>query len=172
MVIWHIKLKGITNAATWLKIVCPQTFLPADTWDGVSRSKFNFFRTWSCCISNKRTSRMQQHGSKYYACRPPPPPIPSIRMWLIVNFQLFHDMVYQIKGNHEMQQHSSKYFTCRPPSPLTLGMGPIGRNLTFSDHGHVDIKLNGIIKCSNIVANILPADPYTPPPHHPHPPTP
>ena len=66
-----------------------------------------------------------------------------------------------------MQQHSSKYFTCRPPSPLTLGMGPIGQNLTFSDHGHVDIKLNGIIKCSSIVANILPADPYTPPPHHP-----
>ena len=23
-----------------------------DPWDGVNRSKFNFFRTWSCCISN------------------------------------------------------------------------------------------------------------------------
>ena len=52
---------------------------PPDPWDGVKRSKFNFYRTWSCCISNKRDSRMQQNGSKYFACRyplPPPPPPP------------------------------------------------------------------------------------------------
>ena len=41
----HIKLKGITNAAT---LFCPQTALPDH---GVKRSKFNFFRAWSCCIS-------------------------------------------------------------------------------------------------------------------------
>ena len=46
--------------------------------DGVNRSKFNFFRAWSCCISNSRQSRMQQHGygSIYFAYRPPPPPPP------------------------------------------------------------------------------------------------
>ena len=38
--------------------------------------KFNFFRTWSCCISNKRESLMQPHGSKYFAHTPPPTPIP------------------------------------------------------------------------------------------------
>ena len=41
--------------------------------DGVSRSKLNFFRTWSCCISNLRESRMQQHCSKYFALRHPWP---------------------------------------------------------------------------------------------------
>ena len=40
--------------------------------DGVNRSKFNFFRTLSCCISNYRESRMQQHGSKYFARRTRP----------------------------------------------------------------------------------------------------
>ena len=44
--------------------------------DGVSWSKFNFFRTWLCYISNKRDSRMHQHGSKYFARRPPTPPPP------------------------------------------------------------------------------------------------
>ena len=59
-----------------------------------------------------------------------------------------------------MQQHSSKYFSCRPhPFPLTFGMGSIGQNLTFSEHGHVAYQINGITKCSNTVANIMPADP-------------
>ena len=43
---------------------------PRPQGDGVKWSKFNFFRTWSCCISNYRESRMQQHGSKYFARRP------------------------------------------------------------------------------------------------------
>ena len=47
-VIMHIKLNGNTNAATWSQIIFPQTTLP---WVGVKRSQFNFFRTWSCCIS-------------------------------------------------------------------------------------------------------------------------
>ena len=35
-------------------ISCPKAPLPPppDTGDGVSGSKSNFFRTWSCCISN------------------------------------------------------------------------------------------------------------------------
>ena len=51
MAMLHIKLKGIMNAATWYQIFCLQT---SDPRDGVTvnRSKVNFFRTWSCCISN------------------------------------------------------------------------------------------------------------------------
>ena len=89
----HVKLKGITNAATWSQIfccrlpptltlglgsngqnsslsehghvanqikanhecidmvanICQQIPLPHDPRDGVNTSKFNFFRTWSCC---------------------------------------------------------------------------------------------------------------------------
>ena len=51
--------------------------LPADppptprSWGGVKRSKFKSLRTWSWYVSNSRESRMQQHGSKYFACWPP-----------------------------------------------------------------------------------------------------
>ena len=38
---------------------------PPNHRGGVRRSNFNFFRTWSCCISHLMESRMQQHGSKY-----------------------------------------------------------------------------------------------------------
>ena len=37
-----------------------------------------------------------------------------------------------------MQQHGSKYFACRP---LTLRMGSVGPNLTFSEHGHVAYQI-------------------------------
>ena len=61
-----------------------------------------------------------------------------------------------------MQQMVPNIFPHTPP-PLathTLGMGSIGLNSTFSEHGHV--KLKGITKCSNMVANIFSADPPTP----------
>ena len=50
---------------------------------------------------------MQQHGSKYFARRPPPPTPPTLRMGSIgQNIFSEHDHVaYQITGNHEMQQH-------------------------------------------------------------------
>ena len=32
--------------------------------------------------------------------------------------------------------------------------------LTFSKHGQLHIKLKGITKCSNMVANILPEEPH------------
>ena len=38
-------------------------------------------------------------------------------------------------------------------------MGSMDQNKTFSEHGHVAYQINGITKCSNMVANILPADP-------------
>ena len=51
----------------------------------------------------------------------------------------------------------------RADPPPTLGMGSIGQLSTFSEPGH--IKLKGITKCSNMVANILPTD--LPSPHDP-----
>ena len=51
MVIVHIKLKGITSAATWWQIFCPQTPPPPHDPRG-QKVRFNFFRIWSCCISN------------------------------------------------------------------------------------------------------------------------
>ena len=57
-----------------------------------------------------------------------------------------------------MQQHGSTYFACSPPTYPTLGMGSVGHNSTFSEHGHVAYQMKKkITKCSNMVANILPA---------------
>ena len=46
------------------------------------------------------------------------------------------------------------------PFPQTLGVGSNGQNSTFSEHGHVVYQIKGNTKCSNMVANILPADPH------------
>ena len=57
MVMLHIILKGIMNTATWYQMFClqpPPPPPPPDSRDGVNRSNFNCFGTWSCCISNYR----------------------------------------------------------------------------------------------------------------------
>ena len=84
----------------------------------VKRSTINFFRAISCYISNLRESRMQQHGRKYLACRPPP--------------------------------------------PMSLGMGSKFKTQLYQNMVLLHIKLIGIMKCSNMVANILPTDPPDP----------
>ena len=64
-----------------------------------------------------------------------------------------------------MKQHGSKYFApypYSPPSPI-LGKGSVGQNSTFSEHGNVAYEIKENHKCSNKVANILPAD-LPPPP--------
>ena len=64
-----------------------------------------------------------------------------------------------------MQQHGSRYFappltTPHPPPPGPLGIGSNGQNITFSEHMvMLHIKLQGITKCSNMVANIFTAEP-------------
>ena len=51
----------------------------------------------------------------------------------------------------------------RSPPPLTLGMGSVGQNTAFSEHGHVAYQIKENYNCSNMVPNILTA--ATPPPH-------
>ena len=63
MVMLHIRLKRITNAAT------DPTHLQTLRYKS---SKCNFFRTLSYCISNSREPQMQQLGSKYLTRRPTP----------------------------------------------------------------------------------------------------
>ena len=38
-----------------------------------------------------------------------------------------------------MQQHDSEYFARIPP--LTLGIGSLGQNSAFSEHGHVEYQI-------------------------------
>ena len=62
----------------------------------------------------------------------------------------------------EIMKYSNMVANILPadPSPthLTLVMGLIGQNSTFSDHGHVAYH-----KCTNMVAIILPAYTLHPP---------
>ena len=44
----------------------------------------------------------------------------------------------------------------------TLGMVSIGLNLTFLEQGNVAYQIKGNHECTNMVANILPADPQYP----------
>ena len=53
------------------------------------------------------------------------------------------------------------FYRQKPPP-----QGPGAQNSTFSKHGHVVYRIKGNNECSNMVANILHADP-----HHPHPKT-
>ena len=60
-----------------------------------------------------------------------------------------------------MQQHGSKRFV-RRPLPL-FRKGPQVKIQFFQNMVMLHIKFIGITKCSNMVANILPADPSPPP---------
>ena len=70
------KIKGIHKWSNMVANILPAEPPPPppNHWGEVERSKFNFFRTWSHYISNQKESRMQQNGSKCFACRPLPPP--------------------------------------------------------------------------------------------------
>ena len=52
----------------------------------------------------------------------------------------------------------------RPPG-WTWCVGSKGQIATFSEHCHVAYQIKGNQVCSNMVANILPADPPPPPTH-------
>ena len=47
-----------------------------------------------------------------------------------------------------------------PPHPLTLGLGGKCKNSTFSENGHVTYQIKESRECTDIVADIFPADPY------------
>ena len=65
-----------------------------------------------------------------------------------------------------MQQHGSKYFYLQTPHPHPTLRG--GSKLTLPEHGHVEYQIKSDHLYSNMVANILPADPPPPPHTHTH----
>ena len=73
----------------------------------------------------------------------PLPPTPTLGMGLIGQNSTLS------KHCHVAYQHGS----CPTPPESK------GRNSTFSEHGHVGYQINGNPKCSNMAANILPAEP-------------
>ena len=126
MVIFHIKLKGITKYSSMVANI-----LPTDP--------YSYPLLTLRLGSVGRNSTLSEHGfvayqikenhecnnmvaNKLPADRPTPPPTPP-RPWgwgkYVKNstFSEHGDVAYQMKWNHEMQQHGSKYCARRPPSP-------------------------------------------------------
>ena len=98
-----------------------------------------------------------QHDSKYYACRPLPPPPWRQK----VKIQLFQNMVIlHIKLKAIINAVTWKQIFCpQPPPPPSPDLRVKRSNLTFAEHDHVAYQIKGNRECSNMVANILPAAP-------------
>ena len=135
------------------------------TLGGVNRSKFHFFRTWSLCLSNLRESRFQQHGTKYFACRPLPPDPSQPWGWgQMVKIQLFQNMVILHIKKRIPNVASWYQIIClqSPPPPPPPGDRVNRSKFNFPEHGHVAYQIKENHECSNIVANNLSAPPSPP----------
>ena len=86
---------------------------------------------------------MQQHGSKYFACRPSPRPRP----WRVGSKGQNPTFSEYCHVERRIQQHGRSYFHLMIPHP-TMGVGSKGQNSTLAEHGHVHIKLIGIMNAA------------------------
>ena len=83
---------------------------PPSPGDRVSRSKFNYFRTWYVAYQIKGNREWDNMVANIL---PADPTLLTLGMGSDGHNSTFpeHDHVaYQIKKNHEQQQHGSKYF--------------------------------------------------------------
>ena len=102
---------------------------------------------------------MEQHGSKYFAFRPPPP------------YSTFSEqccVAYQFKGNHECSNMVTNILPADlpPPPPQPPCSWGSGQNSTFSEHGqfdHVAYQIKGITNAA-VLKQILCPQPPPPPP--------
>ena len=104
MLMLPIKLKGIKKYSNMVANILhtdpPLTPHSLDLL--VKRSKFHFFRTWSCCISNSLESRNILTWKQLFYTQPSPSPLT-----LRVNrskFNTFSEQChvsYEIKGDHK-----------------------------------------------------------------------
>ena len=131
---------------------------------GAKRLKFNFFRTWSCCILNKGNHETQQHCSNILHADPLPPSSDRGKGSTGQNSTLSEQchVAYQIKGNHECSNMIADIFPADPSTPPPPPKGSTGQIQLFQNMVMLHIKLKGITKCSNMIAKILPADPLPP----------
>ena len=105
---------------------------------------------------------MQQHGSNYFARRPP---IPILTPTLVGSIgQLLQNMII----SHIPLKEITKCSNILPASPLPPDPGDVVNRLnsTFQNMVMWHIILKGLTQCSNMVANIL--TPYTPTHTHTH----
>ena len=71
-------------------------------------SKFSFFRTWSCCKSNKIEPRMQQHAHTYSVLTYTLDPLGGVKGQNIFFSERSH-VAYQIRMKWRIGHHASTY---------------------------------------------------------------
>ena len=146
----HIKLKRITNAATWKQIFSLQTPIPQlpSPGNGVSRSNSTFLEHGHVAYQIKWNHEVHQNGNNYLACWPLPhgPWIGSIGQ----NSFFFHNIA-MFKGITKCNNMVANILLADTPSDPRDGS--IGLRSTFQNRVLLHIKLKGITKCSNMVAN-------------------
>ena len=115
---------------------------------------------------------MQQHGSKYFARRPPSPPDHRGQKVKIQLFQKNMVMLHiKLNAITKCSNMVVNILPATPPPPTHPPPPPppppptLGGNrskFNFSEQFHVAFQIKGNHECSNMVANILPADRPTP----------
>ena len=91
---------------------------------------------------------MHQHGSKYFVSR-------HLPLTLGVKRSEQCHVAYQIKGNHEFGSMVANIVPAVHP-PLDPGVGVKRSKFDFFQNMvMLHVKLKGITKCSNIVANMI-----------------
>ena len=128
------QIKGNHECSNTVAYILPAVPNPPHHDVGVKRSKFLFLRTWSCCISNQMKSRMQQHGSKYFARRTPPPTLGVKRSKINL---FWNNVTLNIKlKESKMQQLGCKRFPPDPQPPDPDAEANRSK-FNFSEHGCV-----------------------------------
>ena len=127
-----------------------------DLGGGVKWSKSNFFRTWSCCISNKKAN----HECSNMIANILPADLPQTQgvgsKGQNSTFSEHGHNAYQIKWNHECSKMVANIFACRPP-PRTLRSKV--QNSAFPEHGHVAYQIKGITNAASWLQIFCPQAP-------------
>ena len=144
MVMLHIRLKGMTNAATCKYIFCPNTHPSSLGWG--QRSKHFFLKVVMLHI--KLIGMEHRAPCKHIFCPKGGSKDQNKKIWM-------YDVMMHIKLKEwGINQYGRKHFALRyPPRPLWLGSK--GQNSTFSEHGHVAYQIKGGDECSNMQVHIL-----------------
>ena len=124
MVMLHIKLMGMTNAATWWQIFCPQTpTIHTRPWGEVKRSTFNFSENSHLSYQMKWNHKCSNMVGFFL---PPETPLPTSlhRTWVSrgqnSTFLKHCHVAYKIKGTHKYCNMITNVFP-KTPSTQTLG---------------------------------------------------
>ena len=122
-----------------------QHILPTDTQPlgmGSIGQNSTFSEHGHVAYQIKWNHEMQQHGSKYFARRPPMPLTHSIGQK-----STFSEHCHV--ASQRMQQHGSKYFACRPPFPQDPRVwGPKSKIQFFQIMVMLHFKLKGIMNAA------------------------